>query len=626
MLTVMNNALEKSGKGDASMDLRMEMRRRQYLDALGITRWEPRQAIDSSPMEVIETPTGFTAPAITRSGPVSFERPSNVELDSRDWTELEAAVRSCTKCSLHATRAQTVFGVGHRRAQWMFIGEAPGGDEDRQGEPFVGRAGQLLNAILFAIGLKREEVYIANVLKCLRYNALVQLGDGSWERIGRLVRSRYDGLVMSVDAAGWLVPHRVTGWHESPLGSRRVFRMTYRLAKNAGKSRTGIQLTGDHEVLTQRGFVAVEALRHGDRIATGQGLSPLAFDVVCGTLLGDGYLAADRTMLSFSHSAAQREYALFKADLLKELDPRMDELSVAAVVGGQKTYPVIQVRTLAHRALRILRKDFYPSGKRVPAWMATQLNERMLAIWFMDDGYMRIRPDRQPLAEIATCGFPEEDLPLLLQGLSRLGLRAKASRGRLYFDVEWTRALSERIAPYVPPAMRYKLHPEIAYRTPFNPDYLHSGPAEVFYDDFEIEDITDQPRTDKTFFCIDVEKTHNFVTAGGVVHNCRPPGNRDPQPEEVAQCEPYLLRQIELIKPRLIVALGRHAAHSLLKTEVPLGKLRGQRLSYHGTPLIVTYHPAYLLRNPADKCKVWDDLCLAKTVMAAMPDPGREKS
>lgn len=604
----------------------LEVRRRQYLDALGITCWEPRQAIDSSPLEVTETPTGFTAPAIIPARPVSLKDPSNVELDSRDWTELEAAVRSCTKCSLHATRTQTVFGVGHRRAQWMFIGEAPGADEDRQGEPFVGRAGQLLNAILFAIGLKREEVYIANVLKCLRYNALVQLGDGSWERIGRLVRSRYDGLVMSVDAVGRLVPRRVTGWHESPLGSRRVFRMTYRLAKNAGKSRVGIQLTGDHEVLTQRGFVAVEALRPGDRIATGQGLSPLVFDVVCGTLLGDGYLAADRTMLSFSHSAVQREYALFKADLLKELDPRMDELSVAAVAGGQKTYPVIQVRTLAHRALRILRKDFYPSGKRVPAWMATQLNERMLAFWFMDDGYTRIRPRRQPLAEIATCGFPEEDLLILQQGLSRLGLRAKAARGRLYFDVEATRALSEQIAPYVPPAMRYKLHPEVARRIPFCPDRLSPGLAEVFYDEFEIEDITDQPRTDKTFFCIDVEETHNFVTAGGIVHNCRPPGNRDPQPEEVVQCEPYLIRQIELIKPRLIVALGRHAAHSLLRTEVPLGKLRGQRLSYHGTPLIVTYHPAYLLRNPADKRKVWDDLCLAKTVLASLPDPGREKS
>lgn len=101
------------------------------------------------------------------------------------------------------------------------------------------------------------------------------------------------------------------------------------------------------------------------------------------------------------------------------------------------------------------------------------------------------------------------------------------------------------------------------------------------------------------------------------VLKCRPPNNRDPQPHEVAQCEPYLIRQIELIQPRLIVALGRHAAHSLLKTEMPLAKLRGLRLSYHGIPLIVTYHPAYLLRTPLDKRKVWEDLCQAKKLVEA---------
>ena len=230
----------------------VESRRRQYLDALGITRWEPRHApVAGAPQAVIE--------------PVPAQATDDTD-ETRSWMELEAAVRVCTKCDLHKTRTQTVFGVGHRHAKWMFIGEAPGADEDRQGEPFVGKAGQLLNAILFAMGFKREEVYIANVLKC------------------------------------------------------------------------------------------------------------------------------------------------------------------------------------------------------------------------------------------------------------------------------------------------------------------------------------------------------------------RPPGNRDPQPEEVGQCEPYLLRQIALIKPKLIVALGRHAAHSLLKTEVPLAKLRGQKLSYHGTPLFVTYHPAYLLRNPADKRKVWDDLCRAKAAMAKMEE------
>lgn len=237
-----------------------ELLRRQYLDALGITRWEPRHGLGGSLSpgadEFFSHPV---IPSILSLEPVDLTQASGSGISTIGWTELEAAVRACTKCSLHATRTQTVFGVGNRSAKWMFIGEAPGADEDRLGEPFVGRAGQLLNAMLFAMGLKREDVYIANLLKC------------------------------------------------------------------------------------------------------------------------------------------------------------------------------------------------------------------------------------------------------------------------------------------------------------------------------------------------------------------RPPGNRDPQPEEVMQCEPYLVRQIELIKPVLIVALGRHAAHSLLKTEIPLGKLRGQRFSYHGTPLIVTYHPAYLLRNPADKRKAWDDLCLAKS-------------
>jgi DNA polymerase len=83
-----------------------------------------------------------------------------------DWEALQAAVSSCTRCALAGTRTQTVFGVGNPKARWMFIGEAPGAEEDKRGEPFVGRAGQLLTAMLKAIGFKREDVYIANVLKC----------------------------------------------------------------------------------------------------------------------------------------------------------------------------------------------------------------------------------------------------------------------------------------------------------------------------------------------------------------------------------------------------------------------------------------------------------------------------
>lgn len=130
-----------------------EAQRRQYLDALGVTQWERRTRADA----VQEAST--TEPIQT----VSIAAP---QADSFDWGALEADVRACMKCSLHTTRTQTVFGVGNRNAQWMFIGEAPGADEDAKGEPFVGRAGQLLNAMIAALGLKREDVYIANVLKC----------------------------------------------------------------------------------------------------------------------------------------------------------------------------------------------------------------------------------------------------------------------------------------------------------------------------------------------------------------------------------------------------------------------------------------------------------------------------
>ena len=560
------------------------------------------------------------APSDVDFAPVAPNRRA-AAIAQMDWDALAAEVRQCTACDLCKTRTQTVFGVGDRQAEWLVVGEAPGADEDRQGEPFVGRAGKLLNPMLQAVGLKREQVFISNILKCLRYNALVQLEDGSWERIGRLVRARYEGKVMSVDHRGRLVPRRVIGWHESPLSGRRLFRMSYQTAKNAGASRVGIQLTGDHEVLTSRGYIPVEQLKVDDRIATGQGLSRLAFDVVCGTLLGDGTLNAKSAYLGFGHSARQRDYALFKAKLLAELHPQVRMLSVAATAGGPKIYPTVQVRTLASRALRTLRAEFYMPRKQVPAWMVDRLNERMLAFWFMDDGYTRIRERRKPNAEIATCGFSDHDVQILLSGLSRLGLDAKARRGRLHFDVKATMTVCERIAPYIPPSMRYKLPAEIAAGIPFDANRFDPEPAECFFDAVEVEEITDRPRTDQTFFCIDVEEYHNFVTAGGVVHNCRPPDNRDPAPPEAASCRPFLERQIALIRPRLILAVGRIAAQNLLATDTPIGKLRGpvHRFGQARIPVIVTYHPAYLLRSPREKRKAWDDLRLARRVLTTHP-------
>jgi uracil-DNA glycosylase family 4 len=100
----------------------------------------------------------------------------------------------------------------------------------------------------------------------------------------------------------------------------------------------------------------------------------------------------------------------------------------------------------------------------------------------------------------------------------------------------------------------------------------------------------------------------------------RPPGNRDPKPEEVAACLPYLMRQIELLRPRVMLAVGRIAAQNLLATDAPLGRLRGtvHHFGELNTPLIVTYHPAYLLRTPSDKRKAWEDLKFARSVFQGL--------
>jgi uracil-DNA glycosylase len=126
---------------------------------------------------------------------------------------------------------------------------------------------------------------------------------------------------------------------------------------------------------------------------------------------------------------------------------------------------------------------------------------------------------------------------------------------------------------------------------------------------------------DNMLAAIGLKRGRNVYIAN--VLKSRPPANRDPRPEEVAACLPFLERQIDLIRPKLIVALGRFAAQSLLLTETPIGKLRGRLHSYRGIPLIVTYHPAYLLRNLPDKAKAWEDLCYARRVMAEVKGDGR---
>jgi DNA polymerase len=149
----------------------MDSLRRKYLAALDIDVWERRApasttgAAANAPSLKVEASAVLAIP--TPIAPVlDLGSPDSTAVEPMPWDVLEQTVSSCTRCGLHRTRTQAVFGVGNRQAEWMVIGEAPGAEEDARGEPFVGRAGQLLNAMLRAMGFAREQVFIANILKC----------------------------------------------------------------------------------------------------------------------------------------------------------------------------------------------------------------------------------------------------------------------------------------------------------------------------------------------------------------------------------------------------------------------------------------------------------------------------
>ena len=142
-----------------------ETRRLAYLDAMGIQVWHARQVSPELTGALAEPVVSRPKDRVNERVEAS-EQPDSLLPASMDWGQLSTAVSTCTACDLHRSRTRTVFGVGNHSADWMIIGEAPGADEDRQGEPFVGRAGRLLNSMLLAIGLRREQVFIANILKC----------------------------------------------------------------------------------------------------------------------------------------------------------------------------------------------------------------------------------------------------------------------------------------------------------------------------------------------------------------------------------------------------------------------------------------------------------------------------
>ena len=158
------------------------------------------------------------------------------------------------------------------------------------------------------------------------------------------------------------------------------------------------------------------------------------------------------------------------------------------------------------------------------------------------------------------------------------------------------------------------------------PDWLVVGEAPGEQEDLQGEPFVGQAGKllDNMLRAIGLDRQRKVYIAN--VLKCRPPGNRNPDPAEVAQCEPFLRRQVELLKPRIILAMGRFAVQSLLGSDEPIGRLRGRVHRYQGVPLVVTYHPAYLLRNLPEKAKAWADLCLALEQLRRQAEAGSGSS
>jgi DNA polymerase len=209
-----------------------------------------------------------------------------------------------------------------------------------------------------------------------------------------------------------------------------------------------------------------------------------------------------------------------------------------------------------------------------------------------------------------------------------LGTRTEAAAGApvvtddrraAILRMDWT-ALREAVARCVDCTLHKKRNKTVFGVGDENADWMFIGEGPGADEDAQGDPFVGQAGRllDNMLAAVDLARDRNVYIANVV--KCRPPGNRNPEPDEAQKCEAYLQRQIELIRPKLIIALGRVAALNLLARDASIASLRGRVLDYKGTPLIVTYHPAYLLRTPGDKAKAWEDLCFAVKTMQSLSE------
>jgi uracil-DNA glycosylase family 4 len=469
------------------------------------------------------------------------------------------------------------------RAKLAVVGEAPGAYEAGRGIPFTGPSGRLLDQVLNHHGYARSEVMVTNICLCLEHNSLVRLANGKNAKISDLVRSKFDGEVLS-EENGKLVSKRVIGWYKNPIGNRKLLKITHKAAKRNGQGTVGVTLTNDHEVLTQRGWVrADELIVNQDEICTGlPDFDGNTLQLMLSARLGDGEFYTP-TSYQESHCDEQLEYMNLRRDLLVDYNP-----TPITKYGNRNVYRIKALRAL----LNITSLSNIEAVEKLD-WFG-------FALWFMDDGY--IRPNKWH-SEIATTRFSMDEANKIAEILSTKFVDCYVSKThigpRIMFGVESTKIISRMIAEYVPDCLKYKLRPEDR-ETELNIGAWEPEDQSVLYS--AINSITEVDSRYSSVYCIDVEDTHRFVTVGGVVHNCRPHNNDDPPKAAIAACKPRLDAELAHSGVEQILAVGGTAASVLIDPKKKISSLRiGPPKPYienSNIKVVASWHPAYCLRSP----------------------------
>lgn len=497
--------------------------------------------------------------------------------------EVIEQVITCTRCELSAQCSGPVPLRGDP-SPIAIVGEAPGETEDQTGKPFVGPAGHLLDEILDECGITGP-FGVLNSVSCLGRYTKVFLGDGTTEGIGKLVVDRYDGEVVCVDSGGHLVTRRVVGWHRNLIAGRRMYRVTHEYSRGTSHGPVGFDATGDHEVLTERGWTRVGDLKDGDRIHTGMiGLSASAEQVVLSGLLGDATVDSGApARMEFCSGRDEVRYIAAKHAMFQGLNaltsrgrgwPRVFDMGRDRGPGDGPRF------CITHPTVRLY-------SRCSSAMLVTLLDDFGLALWYMDDGHFRQRRGRQPDAQISIARMSPVEAEDVAEAIRAKGIpvwmKISSMGPRLMFGVEGTKVLLSRIGRFI--------HADHERKAPgMERCSWPTTPAPPLWARVHVVPI----RAESTVYCLSVEEHQNFVTVGGVVHNCWPHGT--PTWDHIQACRPNVDAQLDYLDPTWVLLLGRVALAGF-RPDIPLRRGRGRPFLDRKRICFATYHPAAALRN-----------------------------